>query len=803
MADPAAPVEEGSRPLAAPVALAGVALVVAACLRTHVLLAGAEPSPRAWLPAALLVGLALGARLPSRDATGASVATLAATGASLLLTLVMPAWLVHLAGAPALGATSVAVALLGFFAGRAGLARVGLGPGALAVGLALAAASLGLLPWLGTTVTGLAGTALGLAAWPRSGPPLRSETSAGAAPLLLGLAAGLLAATSTGLALVRVSGPWPLVGLAVSAFLLGAAAGCSATNVPSRVALAVLAAVVLVPPVPRLVAEALDARAMAAALPSVGVAGGALALMAAALVLATAPGALAGAMLRVADASRPRLLTGLALGLVLAAAASQVVPRTRVELGAAGAADPKDVVQLDGVAVVTRDAGRRRDELLAGHLAALLPPHARRVLVVGSAGGAALEALALHEIERVELAQPSPRLARALAGFLPADAPAPSRVAASPFSLDVPPASLDALVVQVDDPTRPDFAAWFTPQAVERARELLAPGGVLVQRLRADRLGPDGLLRHARLVQATFPRSFVVTSDLMRGGTALVVGLAGDPDRGGAAAARLPHDRLVVAPSNDPPLTPRVVASLREALVVQPEDLLDAVAAGPRELDALAVALRPWDPWRPGGEALRWRAPEGPALALARARFYADLEVVELELDLEPEAQAGNFPSAWSVGGLESRLPAEFARTRALVRFRNTFAPFQGEFGLFRDRQSRVVFERDAGTITVSQLPLSIATEAALTNGIHGLWSDDVKRSGDALVHGHLALWILEEPSRDEQVVSLTWHCPVQGLLYAAEYRLVDGKPGLYQEPLELLATHLRCRHPAAPARAP
>jgi hypothetical protein len=295
----------------------------------------------------------------------------------------------------------------------------------------------------------------------------------------------------------------------------------------------------------------------------------------------------------------------------------------------------------------------------------------------------------------------------------------------------------------------------------------------------------------------------------VRCGHALVVGRRGVAAGAGSTESAsgdegLPYARLVIDAKANSAMTPAVLASLEKALLLEPEDLLATFVAGRREIDALRGSLGPADPWIEGGLALRQPAPELVARGLTRGFLFSQLQVVELSVDAGVVGREPPFAALYPFLGIETDLPEQWRAPEALVRSRNTVAQFLGEMGVYRDASRRMVFEREGARLTVTEQLRSVAGPQTLTDSINAFWSDDVRRNGTSVVHGHLAYWLYAEPANGPQRVVMTWHCPYQGRLYLAEHEVTDGKPGQFEEPLRFLGTHVRCAHPrrGAPAES-
>jgi hypothetical protein len=834
----------------------GLVLSSLALLRTHELLSGLDPAPGVLVAAAAMLALWLLGRSPA-SGRAARACAIGAAAWLALASATAGGVLEHLSGLGAALLTTLLVAVGVGLSARAGALRLlalgGGGPALLAAGLSAVAGSLVLLPHAGTMASGVLGALLvlpalrGVSEADEPGP--LDHPTAGA---VRGLGVGLLMGGAAWLATTSAAAPWPLGGVVAGLLLLGAALGlaCRASRLPASLAFATgLLAAALV--AGSAAAQGLlDHLRAGMTLPVVGVLGGTLALLHAGVLFGLAPGLLCG-VTGPAAAWRGPLLPATAAGLllapplakllaahdtVLAAGAALLVgiaarrPDARVGRGllagavglglmllsvlheegtapmgafgsvragvghlavartvAPGTLAEAQVLALDAHRVQATSALARSEDVLAGHLAALLPTACTRALVIGPAGRDTLEALAAHGVAEVVHLD----LSRILASAAPdADLATASGSAPSPAAWPEREGGWDALLVLPADPTLPAASALFTPQAAARARELLADGGAFVQRLDASRLGPDNLTRELLRLRAAFPGLHVFTATVARSGLVLAAARSG-----AASDARLPVGRLLLDADVNPLATPAVLASLRRATLIKRDDLLRSIALGPQGIEATSRGLRAADPWRAGGLAVRWPAEESRALPLARGDLFARAPVLELELDPTPlsgEEGATRFPLV----EVETTLDPAWQAKVLAIRMPGAYVPHAGEWGLYREALARLVVEREGRRLTVYERPQTQGSERTLADSIHGFWKEgEVKRSGTALVRGHPALWIFSEPSLARQLVHLTWHCPVQGKLYAAELDLTDGKPGMHEEPLDTLLRNLRCRH--------
>ncbi|MFO7496549.1 MAG: hypothetical protein R6X05_13065, partial [Desulfobacterales bacterium] len=428
-----------------------------------------------------------------------------------------------------------------------------------------------------------------------------------------------------------------------------------------------------------------------------------------------------------------------------------------------------------------------------------------------------LKALELQGFEEIHLLETSRELAEAAVHV--AGLASPPSVAPAPSAWPARDGGWDAIVVQADDPSIPELAPLFTPSAWRQVASLLAPGGVVVQRLRVGRLGPEGLLGVVRLVQTALPETWLTTADLARDGSVLLVARAGSggapggtpggtpggsPGGSPGGPPKLPWNELVLDPVRNDRLTEAAAVHLRSVLLLKQDDLLGTFAAGGRELAAVEPGVPAFDPWAPGFSALALPAPEGLATQLSRALLYGRIQTVELAVALRPGETSPPW-SAWPFVGLKTRLSAEWSTDGGALRFANRFRPVMGDFGLYRDLSRKIVFTRPERRIEVIELERSVEGPDTVNASARSLLDEHAKRTVEALVHGHRALGVIREPGGRVQHVHLTWYCPVQGRLYLADYRLDDARLGLFEEPLEELGKSLRCTHerprPAAPNR--
>jgi hypothetical protein len=242
-------------------------------------------------------------------------------------------------------------------------------------------------------------------------------------------------------------------------------------------------------------------------------------------------------------------------------------------------------------------------------------------------------------------------------------------------------------------------------------------------------------------------------------------------------------------------MTPSVLASLEHALLLRTDDLVMSFAAGSAELAELSPDITAAEPWSEGSLAWRYPAPDPLAGALAREVLFERVGTVSLAIDPSSTNAVSSSLASYPFLGIESDLPPTWKPASAVLRYRNTLGVFRGSPGIHREASRRMVFEREGASITVTEEPRSQANEATLAASLSAFWTDDAQRSGTALLQGHPALWVFLQPSLDRQSIVVTWHCPVQGRLYAAVHELTDGKPGMPDEPLELMARHVRCSH--------
>jgi hypothetical protein len=744
-------------------------------------------------------------------------------------------------GAAAACLTALFAALPAAFIGHA---RRGAASPALLLGGGLGAlvAGLVLLPRLGPTLSAVIAALLllGGALLMAEGEDEATADDAGR-PALAPLA-GFLIAACVAAALASLLRPWPFGLMAAGCAALGAGL---ASLLPlagrRRGIVGGIAALVFVPWAAGLLPFTVTSLVGSESRPLVAAGWGGLALVAAAFAWGFGPGLLGGLA-----AGRPRplatalaglvvLLSGLVevsslatepavLLIVAALLAASLVPVVGNRLGRAPELAIATAVALllllaplgerggfgravsvpvdgDGTrSLVARgqglargDAERRPDELLAGHAAGLLASERGSVLLVGNQSGGALSALRAQSFEEIEVREFTGDFARAATSLGLDEEPA---VSASPSAWPERDGGWNAFVLQADDPSLPAHAPVFTESAYRRAASLLAPGGVFVQRLRVSRLGPEGLIRVIRTAKGAFPNCFVLTADLARDGSLL---LLARPQQSGTSG--LPWNRFVLDPELNPRLDEAVARSLKEALLFKRGDLLGAFAAGPRELAELQPEVQAFDTWTPGSEALRFPAPEGAAVSLTRALLYARIGTLELPVDLEVQPSLPPWQDRWPFAGLETQLGQGWSPAGGAIRFGNRFRPVLGDFGLYRDVSRKIAFERKEGRIEVVELGRSVAGADTVAASARSFLDEHATRTAEGLINGHRALIVIREPSPEEQHVHATWHCPVQGKLYAADYSLTDGRPGLFEEPLEFLGQSLRCSH--GPVRPP
>jgi hypothetical protein len=674
----------------------------------------------------------------------------------------------------------------------------------------------------------------------------RSGTSA-----LLSVVAGLGCGAAMARLVADGSHPWPGLPLRLAALL--AAAGLGAllvgrlTPKPVRAAAAAVGALLVgILTVLPSGGEALDSLlarvATNASHPAVGAMGGALTLLAAALLLGAPTGLLAG----LSSIPRTRLSAGIAAaaaiaGMLIAARLASDEggwPGHEVNRGVGPAGSKDRWVTLDGHLAAWRTASRERDDRLAAHLAALATPARRRALVLGFDPGPSVEALALHGFTSLEIA----RLARSKDGYLPPPtAEARTTRIAGPTDLEAL-GPYDAIVSELDDPSLPSTEAFFTRQAREIVRERLVPGGVFAQRLSLERLGPEGLIRQVMALEEVFPGVHLATADLGRGGTVIALCTrATEPEqRRGVptpkrAAPAPPSAPLVVdgtgkapriegevilptkesAPAADQPwlsinlltgedrLTPRVAGDLARSLVLGRDGVIETIAAGPAELAALTPGLVPADPWRPRGDAFRHPAPPDVARELAQSLLYDRIPVVDVRMAVAPRVLSGDWPRAWPLVEVEERLSPDWHAQEAELRQSNQIARAFGGVGAWRERGRRLRFAAPGRTLDVYADERPAVTEAGLIASMAAFEGESLKHSGQGLVHGHRFFWMFEEPDAHRQEITLSWYCPEQGRLYLEEMVVTEGvRPGYYEDGLRELVEGVRCVHEEATAQA-
>lgn len=842
---------------------AGLSLVAMGVLRAHSLLAGSDPAPAHAVAAGGLLAWWAATVRPHRPSRAWGVLGCLATVAGVG---VAPGLLGRTWGLTAGLATVALVALPTLLLGRGGV--LPRRPAALAAGAGPAAllAALVTLPWVGPEVTGLLGALAVIVATEltvrRGGSATPATEGAGRSGTpWAGVGAGLLLASTVWYAGTEMPWPWPLAAVVAGVGLTLVPAGARLRPTTGLVLLTAGVVTLVALPAPRrwLLRTVIDNQF----LPTVGLAGGCLALVLAGVVLGALPGLAVGA-LATADRALHRLAPAAAGGLLAADAvargtgghavgiaaggcllalgarrahgtaaapgwlapgaalvlgllavlsatghvgapavpegltvdATHAAPGILLLHGRAGGSGPgrDEMVLVSGQVAARTSPPRLADDLLAGALAALVPPRAERVLLVGSGSGRVRRALTAGGVGEVVLHEPSRALAH-LAHALVGDAglPAP-RISPSPAGWLREAGTFDAVISQVEDPTAPAFAPFFTREAHRTARALLSPGGVFVQRLNVDRLGPRGVLAHVLLLRETFPRTHVATADHARDGVVLLLGLTAE--EGDDAHARLAAARLSLDPATNPLATPELRDVLGDALLLQPDDLLATFAAGPREIKAAEEVdpEPPADAWAPGGDALRFAAPEAIGRSLAQALLYARIANVDLDLHVEP-AQGPEGYQRWDLLPVETRLPEPWTVLGGVVRQQNVLTEFLHARGVYRESSRRLSFERPGGRLAVTVERRTRVTGNTLIASLDAQTSGQASRRGQALVRGHPALWAFDEPSTDQQELTLTWHCPFQGSLYAVQYGLSDGKPGRPDEPLGLLVDSVRCPH--------
>ncbi|MEM7247672.1 MAG: hypothetical protein AAF533_20205 [Acidobacteriota bacterium] len=507
--------------------------------------------------------------------------------------------------------------------------------------------------------------------------------------------------------------------------------------------------------------------------------------------------------------------------------------------------------EVDGWSLARLDVTTRPDMALAGHLAGLLSPERGPVLVASSLGGEVVRALvtegfeeiAVHEPRRSQLelndeAWRASFEADDASGFLremglteladdPANADAFGEAlgtleadeairvrrarrfllavdderlqrhhSPSPLDWSAEPESLAVLINQVDDPSVPGHEAFFTPAAVRRAAELLAPDGTYIWRLRLDRLGPVGLVSCLQLLREEFPATWVVTADNGDDGAVLALAL-----KSHGVPRQLPATAIDLADGRAEPWTTERQQGLARALVFRPRNLLDAIVAPAETLTKLHPEAAALDLWTPGADAFRHPAPREAALVLGQALLHAGPGIVELAFDVTPGShQEGR--DAWPFLGIETSFKSGWKQSDAIERRAQGMVEHFGRLGVHREASRRMVFTREKGRLAVTERPASQGGPALLTSSIQSRMDQDVRETLRARIHGHEALGLFREAENLEwQEVHLTWHCPVQGRLFMAEYQLEDGIPGRHAPIMDDLGQMMRCLHPRPTSR--
>ncbi len=819
---------------------AGLALHATALWRVAVLLAGPVAAP--GIAAAVAVGLLLAWRPPQAFRAGPWRALLAMVAGAL----VAPVALARLPAAAASAIVLALVVLAGLGVGdlrdrlRAALAGVGIG----GLGAAL------VLPLVGPLATSLAGAILAaggafLLAARREAPGRAPAEATDGLPAGIGLALALAAgaATATVLRLPMDSGahPWPaqpaaagFMALAIAA-ALGMAGRTRGGGRWAVVAVGLALAALPVVPAVRAGGEALLAgMAGMRALPVVGVAGGLVVLLAGAALLAL-PGLGAGTLLSPRHARAGLAAFALASAVWLAHDHGATTTVTAEPPGT------DQVELLRGHLVAWQAAGRLPDDLLAGHLAAMAADGRERAAVLSWSPTRSAEALRLHGVASVTQAGPPGSRGMDASVWRPSDL---SRLA-----------PLDIVISHLEDPDLAEHAPYFTRDGRAAIRRALAPGGVFIQRLSVNRLGPEGVLRQVLALREVFPETWIASADFAHGGSVLAVCLgparvpaapqragiqdapapADDAAAGGATAESAPPTRVetearaprvtgeegqrVEPPAAEPAASadagaatrlleharfepPRgfsreIAASLREARLLGTPDLLATWVAGPVEQDALRGLLQPADAWTPGLLAFRHPAPADIARELTQAMLWGQLARVDVPMRAGPRTVPGTHPQRHDFIGLDARLPIEWTVAETVLRHANHLGRAFGRPGLSRSTARRMVLAAPGRRLEVRAHDAARGDRDMLAAALANLEGDGLMRSGGAIVHGHQALWMFEQDATRRQEVTLAYHCPLQSRLFTLELVVTDGvKPGLYDPLLALLASDMRCRHP-------
>lgn len=249
------------------------------------------------------------------------------------------------------------------------------------------------------------------------------------------------------------------------------------------------------------------------------------------------------------------------------------------------------------LAVVRRDTGvlvleidrwwqgqdRKTHQVMAAHLPMMLHTKPKRVLLVGVGAGQTPERFTMHPIERLDCVDIEPRVFELVRANFANGWMADPRVRLLPLDgrnyLMHTAGRYDVISLEVGQLFRPGVASFYTLDFYRRARERLAPGGILAQFVPLPFLSPDELRGTIATFLEVFPEAtlWYNTSEL------LLIGSGGAP-------LRLRQERVAEVLAD-----PKIAHDLEWSLwggpdrwLSRPEVVYGSFLCGPRGLAALA-----------------------------------------------------------------------------------------------------------------------------------------------------------------------------------------------------------------------
>jgi spermidine synthase len=329
------------------------------------------------------------------------------------------------------------------------------------------------------------------------------------------------------------------------------------------------------------------------------------------------------------------------------------------------------------VAVVRRDAAlnleidrwwqgsdQKSHQIMAAHVPALLHPRPRRVLVVGVGVGQIAERFLLHGVDALDCVDIEPAVFDLIplhfGGAWLAD-PRVRLIRADGRSwLAHASGTYDVVSLELGQISRPGVAGFYTTDFYERARERLAPGGLVAQFVPLPFLSPEPLRSVVRSFLEVFPASVLWynRSELLLVGAADA--LAPDPERlaGAGLDARIREDLRYSQWGG------------REHWLDQPHAFLGGLLVGRRGLERFAAGAallrddHPWLEYAAGGSSFEQSSRNELDFAAA---IRPHLEPVAAALGVEVDAstaKAAERMRQLNLGDIVAG--AELRRVRAL-----------------------------------------------------------------------------------------------------------------------------------------